>query len=80
MKKTLLEVAHEMASGLHKAGVIDDDKMHEFESLCVPKCKLSHVPNAETCKAMEEADKGIGLTKFKNLEEFFKDLDSDNIV
>ena len=76
MKKNLLEVAHEMAAGLHKAGVINDDKMHELESLCVPTCKLSHVPNTETRKAMEEADKGIGLTKFKNLEEFLKDLNS----
>jgi hypothetical protein len=56
--------------------VIDAAKMREYEYICAPECKLNHIPNAETRKAMEEADKGIGLTKFKNLDDFFKDLNS----
>ena len=33
------EVAHEMAKGLHKAGVIDTITMKEFDALCLPKVK-----------------------------------------
>lgn len=78
MKKTPLEAAHEMAAGLYKAGVIDADQMHEFESLCAPtECKLSHTPNAETRKAMEEAEKGIGLTECKDIEDLFRGLNTD---
>jgi hypothetical protein len=75
MKKTPLESAHEMAAGLYKAGVIDSDKMRELESLCTPtECKLSHTPNAETRKAMEEAEKGIGLTECKDINDLFNEL------
>ena len=34
-KKTLLEVAHEMAKGLHTAGIIDKSTMREFDVLCL---------------------------------------------
>jgi len=34
MKKTLLEVAYEMATGLYKAGVIDANELQEYKSLC----------------------------------------------
>ena len=36
-KKTMLEVAHEMAEGLYDANVIDATTMREFDSLCLPK-------------------------------------------
>lgn len=36
MKKTLLEVAHEMATDLYEAGVIDAVTMREYESVCIP--------------------------------------------
>ncbi|MBX3710229.1 MAG: hypothetical protein KIT56_09140 [Gammaproteobacteria bacterium] len=65
---TMLEVAREMASGLYEAGVINAARMREYESLYAPECKLSHIPNAETRKAMEEAEKGIGLTECKDKE------------
>ena len=38
-KKTLLEAAHEMAKGLHKAGVIDKTTMREFDVLCLSPIK-----------------------------------------
>jgi hypothetical protein len=74
MKKTLLEVAHEMAAGLYEAGVIDTDQMREYESVCAPPaCKLSHVPNAKTIAAMKATDKGEGLTEvtLDQLSELF---------
>lgn len=35
-KQTMLEVAHEMAKGLHEANVIDETTMREFDTLCLP--------------------------------------------
>ena len=34
-----------------------------------------NVPNAETLKAMRNAEKGIGVKKFDSVEELFKDLE-----
>ena len=39
MKKTLLEVAHDIASDLHEAGGIDTQTMHEFDAKCLPPVK-----------------------------------------
>ncbi len=39
MKKTLLNVAHEIATDLHKAGGIDAQTMHEFDIKCLPPVK-----------------------------------------
>ncbi len=36
---TILEVVHEMAKGLHKAGGIDAKTMREYEALCLPEVK-----------------------------------------
>ena len=55
MKKTLLEVAYEIATDLHETGAV------KHESLMLPACKLcelSHTPNAETIAAMEASDRG----------------------
>jgi|SRR3989338_11184806 len=35
-KQTMLGVAHDMAKGLHKANVIDETTMREFDALCLP--------------------------------------------
>jgi putative transcriptional regulator len=39
MKKSLLEVAHEMANDLYDAGVIDAVTMREYEAICIPSVK-----------------------------------------
>ncbi len=42
MKKnqsTILEAVHETAQGLHRAGVMDQITMREFDSLCLPPVK-----------------------------------------
>ncbi|CAN5274114.1 DNA-binding transcriptional regulator [soil metagenome] len=36
MKKTLLEVAHDIATDLYQAGAMDAQTMHEFDALCLP--------------------------------------------
>lgn len=35
-KSAILEAVHEMARGLHKAGVMDQLTLREFDRLCVP--------------------------------------------
>jgi putative transcriptional regulator len=37
--KSILEVVHETADGLHKAGVMDAKTMREFDALCLPPVK-----------------------------------------
>ncbi len=39
MSKSILEVVHETAKGLHKAGVMNTQTMREFEALCLTSVK-----------------------------------------
>lgn len=39
MGKTLKEAIHETAKGLHKAGVMSEQTMREFDALCLPPIK-----------------------------------------
>ncbi len=39
MKKTLLDVAHDIASDLQEVGAIDAQTMHEFDAKCLPPVK-----------------------------------------
>ena len=39
MSESILDVMHETAKGLHKAGAMDIKTMREIESLCLPKMK-----------------------------------------
>lgn len=39
MEKSILNVVHESAKGLNKAGVMDDVTMREFDALCLPPVK-----------------------------------------
>jgi putative transcriptional regulator len=38
-QKSMIAVAHEMATGLYKAGVINAVTMREFDGLCLPPVK-----------------------------------------
>lgn len=38
-KPSLINVAHEVAKGFHKAGIIDVTTMKEFDALCLPPVK-----------------------------------------
>jgi putative transcriptional regulator len=39
MDKSISEVVRKSAKRMGKAGVIDERKMHEFESLCIPEVR-----------------------------------------
>ena len=36
-KSTILEAVHDTAKGLHKAGVLDQVTLREFDRLCLPR-------------------------------------------
>jgi len=40
----------------------------------VKRCKRSHIPNTETVKAMQDAERGENLIEFKSIEDFFKSM------
>ncbi|PCI36307.1 MAG: transcriptional regulator [Thiotrichales bacterium] len=39
MNKSILEVVHDSAKGLHKAGIMKTITMREFDALCLPPIK-----------------------------------------
>ncbi len=39
MAKTLLDAIHETAKGFHKAGVMNEQTMREFDAMCLPPIK-----------------------------------------
>lgn len=39
MGKSILNSVHETAKGLHRAGVLDNKTMREFDALCLPPVK-----------------------------------------
>ncbi len=44
MAKTILDIIHETAKGLHKADAMSAQTMHEFDALCLPPVK-KYTPN-----------------------------------
>lgn len=56
----------------------EDKTLNDFVMDCVrermSECKLSHIPNAETAKALHESEKGKGLKKYKTIDEMFEYL------
>ena len=58
--------------------------MTEAITLFLKQCELNQgipfeikVPNAVTEKAIEDSRKGIGLNKFDNINDMFKELDEE---
>ena len=45
--KSILEVVHESAKGLYEIGLIDEQKMREFDALCLPQKPASAVKQAK---------------------------------
>lgn len=41
--KSILEVVHETAKGLYEIGLVDEQKMREFDNLCLPQKTVSEV-------------------------------------
>jgi len=56
----------------------EDKTLNEFilESvrMRLKRCPRSHTPNAETVKALQDAERGEDLIEFDSIEDFFKSL------
>lgn len=85
--------AHDAA--LVKASKIADKKLHSMGTDLETEIKLfiqfiasnkdydlirDRIPNKETIQAIEEAEAGIGLKSFSNVEDLMADLSSDDIL
>lgn len=40
----------------------------------MPRCSMGHQPNAKTAKSIEESEKGKGIERFENLDDFWKSM------
>jgi putative transcriptional regulator len=65
MKKKLLEVAHEMANDLYKAGVIDAVTMREYESACIPAVQELTAKEIKRIRLHEKVSQAI-FAKYLN--------------
>ena len=59
---------------LSKEEIADIEEQAKLEIAALRKCSLDHTPNAETIKAIEDAQKGIGLRYAKDAKDLFKQL------
>ena len=57
--KSILEVVHETADGLHKAGVMDAKTMHEFDALCLPPVKQYTPAQIKRIRAKSKASQAV---------------------
>ena len=55
--KSILEVVHETADGLHKAGVMDAKTMREFDALCLPPVKTYTPAQIKRMRTRNKASK-----------------------
>ena len=57
--KSILEVVHETADGLHKAGVMDAKTMREFDALCLPPIKQYTPAQIKRIRAKNKASQAV---------------------
>ena len=57
--KSILEVVHETADGLHKAGVMDAKTMREFNALCLPPVKQYTPAQIKRIRAKNKASQAV---------------------
>ena len=53
MSKSILEAVHETASDLHRAGVMGEMTMREFDALCLPEVKHLNAAQIKRLKQKE---------------------------
>lgn len=65
MNKRMLETAHEMATGLYDAGVIDATTMREYDALCLPQIRELTAREIKRIRLREKVSQAI-FAKFLN--------------
>lgn len=64
-RKTMLEAAHEMAQGLHRAGVIDAKTMREFDITCLPPVRNLSPKEIKSIRLREKVSQPV-FAKYLN--------------
>ena len=59
MDKSILEVVHESAEGLNKAGLINDTTLRDFDALCLPPVKEFSAAQIKKIRAKNKASQGV---------------------
>jgi putative transcriptional regulator len=59
MKKSILEVVHESAEDLHKAGLIDAKTMHEFDAACLSPVEDFSPREIKRLRLRENVSQGV---------------------
>ena len=59
MDKSILDVVHESAQGLNKAGVMDEMTLREFDALCLPPVKHFSAAQIRRIRQKAKASQGV---------------------
>ena len=59
INKTILDVVHESAQGLHDAGVMDEITLKEFDALCLPPVKVYSSVQIKRIRRRSKASQGV---------------------
>ncbi|HET7361688.1 MAG TPA: type II toxin-antitoxin system RelB/DinJ family antitoxin [Salinimicrobium sp.] len=73
--KALLELARFISKEQKGVKIIEPEKKDTPKPRNEEYPISKNIPNAETLKAMRNAEKGIGVKKFESVEELFDDLE-----
>lgn len=57
--KSILDTVHEGAADLHKAGLMNDMTMREFEALCLPPVKVFSASEIKHIRLKTRASQGV---------------------
>ncbi len=58
-RSRILETVHSTAAGFHAAGLIDDDKMREFDALCLPPVPTYTPANIKSIRAKHNLSQAV---------------------
>ena len=59
MDKSILDVVHDSAKGLYKAGVMDDVTLREFDALCLPPVKAYTPAQIQRIREKTRTSQGV---------------------
>lgn len=59
MDKSILDVVHEGANDLNKAGVMDDVTLREFDALCLPPIKTYSAEQIKSIRVKSKVSQGV---------------------
>lgn len=59
MDKSIMEAVHEGAQDLHKAGVMDEVTLREFDALCLPPIKAYSAQQIRRIRVRNKASQGV---------------------